>query len=680
MRQFFYPESVVVFGVSGRSSNLARRMVENLVRFGFKGGIYAVGKNGGLVSGVEVLTDTDRLPEALDLAVLLIPAAQVPDTLEFCGRKGIRAVIIESGGFSELDDDNRALEARIIRTAAMWGIRFIGPNCFGVMNMENGLILPFFVLEPGYMKPGSISLISQSGGLFYDTCMLCSAENIGLNKLVSMGNKLALNENDFLEYMADDPGTRVIGMYLENFADGRRLMDLALSMDKPIVLLKANRGKGSTEIAKFHTTALAGDDGIADAAMLQAGVHRVANFREMIECFKIFSIPLVKGRHLALVTRSGGHGVLSADAVERHGFTLAEFPDALLNAIGERKANVIRATNPLDIGDVYDVDSYPQILEMMLTEKNVDGVVFIITYSSESDGIQIERFIKEAGRMMGFYGKPVVLCTVSNRDRWFAMKTAGDIPSFTDVDDALRALARSLNHYRCQKEKDGQKSRRAMQTERVIPSGPSTIMETDRAFGLLRNYDLPVSPFRVVHTLTDALDAARAIGYPVALKVASPHIPHKTEKGAVILDLKDPPELKAGLEGMDADTYLIQKMAEPGFEAIVGGIRDTEFGPVVLFGIGGIFVEVMKKTVMRVAPLDRRTAEEMIDTIEGTALLRGYRGKPAADIEGLVRILMKVSHLLVEHAEIKSIDINPVIVGENGRGCTIVDAKIEVAL
>ena len=677
MRQFFYPKSVAVFGVSDRASNLARRIVENLARFGFKGTTYALGKSAGVIEGRPVLTDMDSLPEVPDLAVLLIPAAQVPDTLEQCGRKGIRRVIIESGGFSELDDDNGALESRIIETAAAWGIKFIGPNCFGVMNMENGLVLPFFVLEPGYMKRGPISLISQSGGLFYDTCMLCSSENIGLSKLVSVGNKLALNENDFLQYLSLDPDTEVIGVYLESFTDGRGFMDLACSAGKPIILLKANRGKGSGEIARFHTTALAGDDEVADAAMTQAGVQRVNNFREMIDCFKIFSLPPVRGRRLVLVTRSGGHGVLSADAVERHGFTLAELPEEVLQAMRQKKANVIRATNPLDVGDVYDMDSYPDILRMMLREENVDAVVFIVTYSSESDGAQIERFIKEAGQMMALYGKPVVLCAVSNRERWFAMKTAGEIPTFTDVDDALRALARSFSFYSRQKERKGAYCRAEATEPKGIVSGPPTMMEAFQTFTLLRDYDVPVAPFRVARSASAAADAASSLGYPVALKVASPAILHKTEKGAVALDLKDSSELRSALGRMIGESYLVQKMAGPGIEVIMGGKRDREFGPVVLFGLGGIFVEVMKDALTRIAPIDRMAAEEMIDGIRGASLLQGFRGRPAADRESLTHILMNVSRLLSEHPEIRSIDINPVIVGENGRGCTVVDAKIE---
>ncbi|OPY69350.1 MAG: succinyl-CoA synthetase subunit alpha [Syntrophorhabdaceae bacterium PtaU1.Bin034] len=679
MHTFFYPDSIAVFGVSDRPSNLAGRIIGNLSRFGFQGKVYPVGKHNGTVAGRRIYTSLDQVESVPDLAVLLIPAHQVAAALEECGRKGIRRVIIESGGFSELDDENRTTEDELAEIASKWGITFIGPNCFGVLNMENGVVLPFFVLDPGYMKAGPVSLISQSGGIFYDACMICSCENIGLNKLVSIGNKLRLKENDFLEYLLTDRGTKVIGVYLEDFSDGRRLMELASSTDKPVILLKANRGERSREIAKFHTTALAGDDLIADAAMKQAGIHRVRNLREMMECFKIFSLPLLKGPRLALVTRSGGHGVLSADAVERHGFTLAGLPDNIFEAVRSKKANVIRTTNPLDVGDIYDMSAYSGILEMMLREQGVDGVVFIVTYSSESDGDHIEEFVRQAARMSPRYQKPVVLCMVSNREQWFSMKTAGDIPTFLDIDDALHALARSYSHYCRRTRQIAEAARKPAFIKKARPgSGARHIMGPDETFTLLRRYDLPVAEYAVVHTVADALNVARLMGYPVALKTASPQIIHKTEHGAVILGVDGPEALARAFGNMDSTTCLIQKMVQPGIEMIVGGKYDMEFGPVVLLGFGGIYVELLKNTSIRVAPAGLETAREMIDGLEGSAILRGFRGRPPADTESLGRILVSVSRLLIDNPSVTSLDLNPVIVGEQGKGCLVVDAKVEV--
>ncbi len=453
MRHFFYPESIAVFGASDRPSNLAGVIVRNLIRFGFRGDIFPIGNNEGFIEGRRIFTDLAQVERAPDLAVLLVSAPQIPALLDACGRKGTRHVIIESAGFTELGEDKKGLENEILAIASKWGIAFQGPNCFGVMNIEEGVVLPFFKMEPDSVKTGVVSFIGQSGGIFFDTSMLCSVERVGLNKLASIGNKLNLNENDFLEYLIADPGTKVIGMYLENFSDGRRLMDLAAGTDKPIVLVKGNRSRESREIAHFHTTALAGSDRTADAAMTQAGIHRVQNMREMIDGLKIFSMPLLKGPNLAIMTRSGGHGVLSADGVERYGFKLAKFPEALVNKIGENKKHVIRMTNPLDVGDIYDMTTYPGIVEMMLKEEGVDGVVYISTHSAEGDGGYIENLIRESALMAPLYGKPVVLCMVADKERWFSLKEAADIPVFSELDDALYALSWSLAHFRYQTEK-----------------------------------------------------------------------------------------------------------------------------------------------------------------------------------------------------------------------------------
>ena len=628
MRHFFYPESIAVFGVSDRPSNLAKSIVGNLFRFGFRGDVFPMGNNEGSIEGKRIFTDLAQVERVPDLAVLLVPASQIPAILDACGRKGTRRVIIESAGFTEFGEDKRGLENEILSIASKWGITLQGPNCFGVMNMENSVILPFFALDPGSMKTGGASFIGQSGGLYYDTCMLCSVERVGLNKLASIGNKLNLNENDFLEYLISDEGTKVIGIYLENFSDGRRLMELANATDKPIVLLKGNRSRGSREIAHFHTTALAGDDQTADAAMAQAGVHRVRNLREMIDGLKIFSLPLLKGPNLAIITRSGGHGVLAADSVERYGFELAQFPEALMDKISENKAHIIRMTNPLDVGDIYDMDTYPGIVEMMLREEGVDGVVFVSAHSDESDNERIEGLIREAARLSPLYGKPVVLCMVSSRDRWFSLKDAADIPVFSDVDDALYALSRSLAHSRYQAEKSLTGPWTGGGAEKNNSPGSTLIMDPGETFALLERHGLPVAAYAIAASAQEAVRAAERLGYPVAVKVASPNLLHKTEEGAVALGLKDAGQVRQAISRMEGKRYLVQKMAQPGYEVIVGGRQDREFGPVVIFGLGGIFVELLRDTSIRVAPIDKRTARDMIARVRGAAILRGFRGNP----------------------------------------------------
>ncbi|MCX7965334.1 MAG: CoA-binding protein, partial [Syntrophorhabdaceae bacterium] len=353
MHTFFYPKSILVFGVSESPKNLGKVIIENLHNFNFKGEFYAVGPSGGYIKKKKIYTSIDEIDGACELAIILVPAIQVPSILEDCGKKGIKHVIIESGGFSEFSEDREELEKRIKNIASTYNIKVIGPNCFGVINLEKGVVLPFFILSPDYMKSGKVSIISQSGGVFYDTCMISSCENIGLCKVISIGNKLLVDENRCLEYLINDKDTEVIGLYLEHFSDGRSFMNIAASTEKPIVLLKANRTKSSREIAKFHTSAIAGDDEVASAAMTQVGVIVVGSFQDFIDAIKALTLMPMKGKKIGVISRSGGHSVLAADAVEKYGFELATYSHDFFSHIKEKKLNAITATNTLDIGDVY---------------------------------------------------------------------------------------------------------------------------------------------------------------------------------------------------------------------------------------------------------------------------------------------------------------------------------------
>jgi len=681
VNKFFYPSSIVIFGVSATNNNLARIIVEDLDRFGFNGDVFPVGTTKGKLGKRKILTSVNEIQETPDLAVILVPGRFVPETLMACGKKGIHHVIIESGGFTEFDDNNKPLEEQIQAISQQYEIQVIGPNCFGVINLEAGVVLPFFVLNPSYMKKGSVSLISQSGGIFYDTSMLASCEGIGLGKLISVGNKLLTNEITSLEYLVEDEKTSVIGLYLENFTDGRRFMELASQTAKPIVCLKANRSPAASEVARFHTTALAGDDEVADAALKQAGIHRVQNFREMLDAFKVFSLPLIKGNRLALIARSGGHGVLSGDAAHRHGFEPAKLSESFFDLVKSKKINVIRTTNPVDVGDVYSLNVYGEIFEKALQEESVDGVVFVATFSSETDGLAVEKALKDATRLTPVYGKPIVFCMVTNKERWFHLKEVADFPVFTDVDDALKVLALSLAHH---KEKDGSvSSRKLMNFNRhrkmLAPCASNGMVDLQTSFSLLREYGIQVPDYAVVGTADEAIVKARELGYPVAVKIASPQVLHKTEAGGVKLNVENDTSLGRYLKQRQADAYLIQKMIPAGVEVIVGGKRDREFGPVILLGLGGIFVEVFRDTVLRVAPVDLTTARQMIDSIKGSKLLKGFRGSTPSDIGALAHALMNISRLLVDHPEITNLDINPLIVLEKGKGCVAVDVKSQTA-
>jgi acyl-CoA synthetase (NDP forming) len=681
METMFFPHSVAIIGVSDSPSNVARGIIENMDRFAFKGTIYLVGSKTGTLLGRDVFADVSEISEVPDMAVILIPASGLPKALESCGKKGIGRIVIESGGFSEFGQDRENLEKEILKIAGQWGMKIIGPNCIGIVNIENGLVLPFFPLYPHETKKGPISIIAQSGGLVHDSMTLCHMANLGINKLISIGNKLVLDENDFLKYLIADATTDIIGLYLENIRDGRRLMDLAAGTAKPVILLKANRSPESREIARFHTSALAGDDQIVDEAMKQAGVHRVENLKELVDAFKVFSLKPLKGLSLAVVTRSGGHAVLSADSVYRHGFKLAAFSKEFFSMLSEKtRAGVIRRTNPLDLGDVFDFNVHLETIEKALQEEGVDGVLVIHSYAIGLDSEPTKKFISSTAELSKKYEKPIVFCMIGHKEDWFAMREVADLPIFMHVDEALMALRRSYRHYRNRTRTHGDQPQTIRYTEKSakISRLSPGIMPANEAFNLIKTYGLAIADYRIVKNMEEGLKAAHAIGYPLALKTASPDVLHKTEHGAVLLNIENEEVLVKAFQRIETDPYLIQRMAPAGCEMIIGGRNDPEFGPVILCGLGGIFVEVYKDVALRVAPIDEEMAREMISELKGAVILKGFRGREPYDVEYLVATLFRVSRLFMEHPEIQTFDINPFILQQKGNGGIVVDIKIQV--
>jgi acyl-CoA synthetase (NDP forming) len=680
VKGLFYPESIMVVGVSEAPTNLGRHIVENLDRFQFKGRVYLVGREGGNLNGRKIYAHIEEVDAPVDLVVFLIPAPFIPEPLEVCGRKGIRYAVIESGGFSEFADENRKLDEQVVDIAKRWNMRFVGPNCISIINLENGVVLPFVVLNPGVIATGPISFVAQSGGIVNSVMRLCSNENLGVNKFISMGNKLNLDENDYLEFLISDQGTNTVGLYLESISNGRRLMDLAGSTQKPVVVIKSNTNAASNQIAQFHTAALAGDDEVVSSALRQAGIHRVHNLQEMINAFKVFNLPLMKGSNLAVLSRSGGSAVMAADSAARYGFRLPPFSEDLLHyARKGARAGVIRMTNPLDLGDVFDLDFYREVMHRALQEKGVDGVLFSHAYLSGIDSVSTKNLIQAAKEFCHRYNKPVVLCMMPDFDEWFMMRRATDFPIFTEPEDALKALGISLTHYRsivdhtsyprAQLELPAPKPQ---DDERRSPrnQGPGEILE------LLRRYEIPVPAYRLIKDHEEAAEAAELMGYPVALKTADSSVTHKTEIGGVRLNIGDTHELEEALNSIPGHRFLVQRMVGHGHEVFIGGKYDPEFGPVILFGMGGIFVEEFKDVIIKVAPITEREAGEMIDRVRGSALLKGFRGGRKADLDALRQCLVGVSRLLCEHGEIQQLDINPLVVLPEGRGCWAVDARI----
>lgn len=676
MEKIFYPESVAVFGVSTRSTNLGRNIILNLQHFGFRGPIYAVGGDDGDINGVHINRGVEDLSGVPDIAVFLLPARYIPEALEACGCKGIRRALIMSGGFSEFAEQGRKLEEEILAIAKRWEMRVVGPNCVGIFNRESNLVLSFVPFDKGELKKGNISIVSQSGGVALEGLRLLCRETLGFNKIISMGNKIDVNENDFLDFLRNDPNTQVVGFYLENVAHGARLMELAGKTDKPLIVLKANTNPVSHHAARFHTAALAGDDEVVTAAFRQAGIHRVQNLTEMMDAFKVFSLPVLKGPRLAVLGRSGGQAVLLADAVHRYGLELAKLSDDFFSYVKQHiRAGVIRMSNPLDMGDIFSINTYIGIVEKALSEDGVDGVVFSHLHVADQEIAPTKQLLDASLALSHSHGKPVIPCIVPDRRNLFSR---ADALLFEDVDMALKALSRSLWHHRFQSGKRKSAPKRAARSRKILALKRG-FMAPDEAFPLLGSYGVPHAEIAVAGSVDEVVKAARHLRYPVALKTADPDVLHKTESGGVALDIGGEQQLRKAFRIMKAGRCLVQKMAPAGTEVILGARKDHEFGHVILFGLGGIFVELLKDTAMRVLPVTAKEAESMVLEIRAGRLLKGFRGRGPLDVKALAHCIAGLSKLLVDHPEIRTIDINPLILYGKGQGCLAVDAKIEVS-
>jgi len=694
MREIFYPNSVAVIGVSSKPTNLGRNIVANMIEYGFQGIVYAVGPSGGSIETRRIYRAVGDIPDHVDLAVILTPANTVPGVLEECGKKGIRWAIIETAGFREYGDEGKNLEQKINNVANKYGIRFVGPNCIGAINMENGFCVPFPRLKR-IVKHGDISIITQSGGVGMSALNLMANEGLGLNKFVSVGNMLDLNAEDMLEYLISDKETGLIFIYLESIGDGRRLMEIASRSQKPILAFKSNIGKLGQSIALSHTASLTSDDNVVDAAFYQSGIIRIRDATSFGNNLKILRLPAMMGKNLAIISRSGGHAVMAADACELSGFGLAPFPAEFLEEIEKHfRASVIKLTNPLDLGDLFDLDVYAQIVEQTLQLENVDGVVFLHTSLSESENLASRKLLEHIITIVNQYQKPVAYYISTASPEVNYLKQNYNFPIFTQVVETIRALEMSHDHYlQIQKIKTPQE----IPFFDVHQQSASAIIESAKrenrdlllseSLEVLEYYGIPTVSGECANNVQEAQAAAEKMGYPVAIKIISEQISHKSDVGGVQLNLRNQASVAHAFEDMmtrihaaypraQLDGVLVQPMVIGGRELILGGRQDPQFGPVVVIGLGGIFVEIFEEVVVRVAPFSRRAAKDMISSLRGSSLLKGARGQKPSDIDAVIDALLRLSQLLVDFPEIDELDINPLRVFHEAGGCRALDARV----
>ncbi|MCD6306095.1 MAG: CoA-binding protein [Deltaproteobacteria bacterium] len=453
MKRFFYPSSMAVFGVADHPGNLAKNIVIQSLAFGYQGDIYPVGREPGTIRGIPIVVDPESLPQAIDLAVILVPARFVGQTLDICGRKGIRRAVISTGGFRELTDAGNPAEKEMLAVARRYKIRFIGPNCIGVICPGSGLATPFNPLEPASFKKGPVGVIVQSGGVTTQCAYCFSEAHVGFSKIISVGNKLDLDEIDFVRYLLEDEETEQIHLYLESIQEGKQLMRLARASQKPMVVLKSNVSSTASSIAYSHTAALSNNDAVVKGALKQAGMVRVEKLQQMTVAAKALQLPPLQGERLAVISMSGGFAVILGDACERYGFACPPLPQELIRQIeGFRRAAVIRMSNPMDFGDVHNVKALAFAMEQCLALKEIDGLVLSFMYEPQMAKIfgggigSPEQMLSFAKKLSLEYNKPITLSFFSERRHIEEFKELNIFPVFDDPVESVEAM-RFLRDY-----------------------------------------------------------------------------------------------------------------------------------------------------------------------------------------------------------------------------------------
>ncbi|HEV8486058.1 MAG TPA: GNAT family N-acetyltransferase [Blastocatellia bacterium] len=686
MKVFFEPTSVAVVGAGRRRGGIGAEIFHNLLGSGFQGVVYPVNEQAEVVGSVRAYPGVGEIPDSVDLAIIVVPAADVERVVDDCIGKGVHGIIIISAGFAETGAEGRARETAILEKARSAGVRLIGPNCMGIINTDPGVSLNA-TFSPVYPPTGRVAMSTQSGALGLAILDYARRLNIGISTFVSVGNKADVSSNDLIQYWAEDPRTDVILLYVESFGNPRNFGRIArrISRDKPIAAVKSGRSRAGARAASSHSGALASTETAVNALFRQAGVIRTDT---LVELFDVASLlahqPVPAGRRVAILTNAGGPGILAADACEALGLELPALTDATVAELRSFLPSAASVANPVDMLASAPAEHYRRSARALLADDRVDSLIIIFIPPLVTAPEEVASAIVEGSANAG--NKPVLANFMRAEG---APAILGRIPSFAFPEAAAAALARVTiyGEWRVRDpgwvpSLDGIRSdeARAVVTRALGRGGgwltPVEVRDLFAAVGI------PVARTQLVSTVDDAKRVAAETGFPVVLKACGPTILHKTEVGGVALGLADEASVGKAFSEMAARLKdqmtgaLVQKMIPGGVEVVVGATLDPTFGPLVLYGSGGVLVELLNDVTFRIHPLTDVDASEMLNEVKGTALLRGYRGAPAADEASVRDIILRVSALLDICPEIHEMDANPIKVLE--RGAIVVDARVRV--
>lgn len=695
LRWFFKPGAVAVIGASRDSSTIGYRIFEALVLNRFQGPVYPVNPKASVIGSTRAYPSVRQIPEPVDLAIVAVPRKVVLSVVDECAQRDVKALIIITAGFAESNEAGRELQKELLEKVRGYGMRMVGPNCMGLLNTDPSVQLNAS-FSPVFPSPGRIAMSSQSGALGLAILALAIDRGLGVSSFVSVGNKADVSGNDLLQYWEVDNSTDVILLYLESFGNPRRFARIArrVSRVKPIVAVKAGRSLSGRRAAGSHTAALAANDVAVDALFRQTGVIRAETLDEMFDIAAALDHqPLPRGRRVAIVTNAGGPGILCTDACEAGALSVPVLPKETQARLREFLPSTASVSNPVDMIASAAADSYKKTIEAVLPSHDVDALIVIYTPVARNEFQTVAEAIRlgvRLGREAGGSGKPVLACMMAKNGSHVLVSSTETIPSYLFPESAAKVLAR-MAAYSEWREKplamvpgfpDVKQEAGQIVVKRAVDTRGPGWLSVEETRAVLNAYCVPQASGGLVRSADEASNLAHSLGFPVAAKLASSRVLHKTDVGAIRLNLEDEKSVRRAFDELkrdDMEGILIQTMIQRGVELMVGVAEDALFGPLIAFGLGGIHVEILGDVCFRVTPLTDRDAMEMVREIRGYRLLQGYRGHPPADIKGIEEVLLRISRLVEDIPEIRELDLNPIFAFPPGEGCAVVDARIRVA-
>ena len=687
----FFPKSIAVIGASRHKGKVGYAILHNLIVNDFQGTIYPVNPNAEFVHSIRAYPSVLDIPGPVDLAILCIPADTVLDAVEECARKGVRGLVVITAGFREIAGIGEERERRLRELVQKHGMVMVGPNCMGVINTHPDVKMDA-TFAPTPPLRGTISFTSQSGALGVAILDHAKSINVGFAKFVSLGNKTDVSGNDLLLAWEDDPETKTILMYIENFGNPKNFVRIArrVTKKKPIIAVKSGRTEAGGRAAVSHTGALGGSDLAADAVFAQTGVLRANSIEELFDYAMAFSLAkLPRGPRVAVVTDAGGPAIMCTDALVEQGLQLAQLAPETVESLRAWAPSEASLRNPVDLIASAGAEEYRRALKAVLADPNVDGVIAIYVPPIVTDEVNVARAIRES---VGTSEK-TVLCNFLGRSEespGFVELVQHGVPSYLFPEGAARSLAAMHRYHEYLGRDEGRfpqfavdRERAAATVGRAHAAGQQRLRE-DNAMDLLAAYGIPIARTRFCRA-AEVESAARDIGYPVVLKAIGPDLVHKSDLGAVAVDLRDGRDLRTAVTTMEkrlaganvtVDGYLVQEYVRGGKETILGMNRDKVFGPLLAFGLGGIYVEWLRDVAFGLAPITDADARRMIESIKTAPLLHGVRGEAPSDVDALADALLRLSQLVTDFDAIQEVDLNPVIALEAGKGCKVVDARV----